>query len=120
MAAINPHRGEVWWVDLKTDSTGTGTEKPERPAIVVSTDAANALPVKLVVPITGWDETYRDKPWHVKLLPGGAAGLTKLSSADTLGLKTVAKDRFRKKLGRLDAEDTGRIEAALKIVLRLR
>ena len=120
MAQIDPQRGEVWFVDLKTDSTAAGTDKPERPAVVVSVDTTRAtLPVRIVVPITGWDASYNEKPWHVKLL-SGTAGLTKESSADCFGLRTVALDRFRKKKGTLDKGDMENVEAALKMVLSLK
>jgi mRNA interferase MazF len=120
MAQVDPQRGEVWYVDLKTDATGTGQDKPERPAVVVSSDAAQGLRVKIVVPITGWDESYQGKFWHVQLLKGGSASLDKTSSADTLGLRSVSINRFRRKLGQLDKEDIAKVEAALKLVLRLR
>ncbi|MDD1438227.1 type II toxin-antitoxin system PemK/MazF family toxin [Dolichospermum sp. ST_sed10] len=47
-----PKRGEIWLVNF--DPTVGAEIRKIRPAVVISSDAAGRLPIKLVAPITGW------------------------------------------------------------------
>ena len=63
----SPRRGEIWYINLPTDPTGTG----KRPVVIVSTDARNAHPratTVLVVPLS--TSIAKDVPTHVYLAPG--------------------------------------------------
>jgi len=61
--ALRPCRGELWIVNL--DPTVGAEIKKTRPAVVISTDAIETLPIKTIVPITTWNEKFEDKPWLV-------------------------------------------------------
>ncbi len=50
----NIKRGQVWEIDL-TPTKGAEMEKV-RPCVVVSSDTLGVLPLRLVVPITEWNE----------------------------------------------------------------
>ncbi len=90
-------RGEIWIVSL--DPT-IGTEiRKTRPAVVVSSDAVGALPIKLVAPITEWKAYLEQNIWHVKVEPDRRNGLTKISAVDTLQLRGVDVQRFVQKIG---------------------
>ena len=97
----NPKRGEVWLIDLDP-TVGVEIQKT-RPVVVISSDAAGRLPIKLVAPITGWDARYSGNFWHVKINPAPGSGLTKVSAVDVLQSRGVDLSRFKKRLGRLDA-----------------
>ncbi len=85
MSSLTPKRGEVWLVNF--DPT-IGTEiRKTRPAIVISSDAVGRLPIKLVAPVTDWKDHYVANVWHVRLIPNGTNGLTKLSAVDALQLR---------------------------------
>lgn len=47
-----PLRGEIWMVNF--DPTVGREIKKTRPAVVVSSNAAGKLPIKLIAPITDW------------------------------------------------------------------
>ena len=47
-------RGEVWVVNL--DPTIGAEIRKTRPVVVVSSDAMDALPLKLVAPLTEWKD----------------------------------------------------------------
>ena len=96
--ALHPCRGEVWVVNL--DPTVGAEIKKTRPAIVVSSDAIGALPIKTIVPITTWNETFEDKLWLVKLEPDENNGLQNVSAADALQIRGISLDRFVEKIGR--------------------
>ncbi len=106
-----PSRGEVWLVNF--DPT-VGTEiRKTRPAVVVSSDAAGRLPIKLIAPVTDWKDWYAQNFWHVRIEPDGTNGLSKVSAVDTLQIRGVDTQRFLNRLGHLS--DTTREEIVLAI-----
>lgn len=106
-----PKRGEIWQIDLDP-TVGVEIQKV-RPVVVISSDAAGRLPIKLIAPITGWDVRYSQNFWHVKIAPNTKNGLTKDSAVDLLQARGVDTSRFIKKLGRLDAGVMENIAAAM-------
>ncbi len=110
-------RGEVWLVNL--DPTIGAEIKKTRPAVIVSNDRLGKLPLRIIVPITAWDERFAEAEWHIKLKAGKANGLVKDSSADTFQVRSVADGRLVNKLGVLNPDDMRRIAEGLKIVLEL-
>ena len=108
---IQPKRGEVWQINL--DPTIGAEMQKSRPVVVVSSDAAGKLPLKLIVPITGWDSSYSGNFWHVRIAPNKTNGLSKESAVDVLQTRGVDVSRFIKRLGRLDATGMDDIAAAL-------
>lgn len=112
----NPRRGEVWIVDL---TGGGGAEiGKERPVVVVSSDSIKTgLPLKVIVPLTSWNESFRDKMWHRQVLPTTSNGLSNTSSADAMQVKSVTPLRFKRRLGVLRATEVQEIVAAVAIIL---
>ncbi len=107
-----PKRGEIWLVNF--DPT-IGTEiKKTRPAVVISSDAAGRLPIKLIAPITDWKDYFARNFWHIKIDPNTNNGLTKISAVDTLQLRGMDIQRFIRKLG--DISPNNMIEIILAIV----
>ncbi len=51
-----PKRGEIWLVNL--DPTVGAEIQKTRPAIVISSDYIGKLPLKLMVPITDWKDSF--------------------------------------------------------------
>jgi mRNA interferase MazF len=104
-----PARGEVWWV--RVDKL--------RPAVVVQTDAVREPRVRsfLVVPLTS--------RLHLADLPGNvrfdrrATGLSKPSVANVYDLQKALRADFVDRAGALDAEQAGRLDAGLRLVLGL-
>ena len=88
-----------------------------RPCVVVSHDLIGTLPVRVVVPITEWQEWFARKAWLVKLEPDTRNGLTKDSAANAIQVRCVSEDRFMRLLGVLSTDDMADISAALAIVL---
>lgn len=106
-----PKRGEIWQINL--DPTVGAEMQKTRPVVVISSDAAGRLPIKLIAPITGWDIRYSANFWHVKLSPTANNGLKKVSAVDVIQTRGVDVSRFIKKRGRLDAALMEEIAAAL-------
>jgi mRNA interferase MazF len=110
-----PRRGEIWLVNL--DPTVGKENKKKRPAVVISSDAVGRLPVKLCVPITGWQQTFANAIWHVRLEPDNQNNLSKESSCDTLQTRCLDSRRFIKKIGRLSPSIMEDIAAAIAAVI---
>lgn len=93
----DPQRGEIWLADLEPVR---GSEmRKTRPVVVLSSDSIRALPVRIVVPLTGWQEQFRISPWKVRLAPDAQNGLTKLSAADGLQVRCISVERFVERKG---------------------
>lgn len=97
--AIDPRRGEIWTVEMDP-ARGSELQKT-RPVVVLSSDTIRSLAVRVVVPITGWQEPFRFSPWKIKIEPDRRTGLGKLSAADALQVRCVPVDRFLEKRGTL-------------------
>jgi mRNA interferase MazF len=113
----NPRRGEIW--QIRFDLARGAEIRKQRPAVVLSSDQLGVLPIKLVVPLTGWVDSYAGKAWIVRIEPSKESGLTKVSAAETLQTRTVSLQRFVAKVGELDNETLQEIAAALAILVEL-
>jgi mRNA interferase MazF len=106
---MSPLAGEVWLVNL--DPTIGDEIKKVRPVVVVSRDAIGVLALRVVVPVTAWQDRFADCDWLVRLEPDATNGLEKLSAADTFQVRSVSC--------RLSLTDQSHIAAGLRTVLDL-
>jgi mRNA interferase MazF len=111
-------RGAIWLVSL--DPTVGSEIRKTRPCVIVNDDEIGILPLKVIVPITDWKESFNIRPWMVRIEPSSDNGLVKLSGADAFQIRSVAESRLIEKLGSVSDLDLGRIEKALAIVLKIR
>ena len=111
------HRGEIWLINL--DPTIGAEIKKTRPAVIVNDDAIGILPLKVIVPITEWRDHYVVAPWMVHLEPDAENGLNKPSAADAFQVRSVAQERFMRRLGKLPDKVMQEISRALAVVLNI-
>lgn len=111
----NPCRGEVWDVDF--DPTVGAEIQKIRPAVVISIDSIGRLPLKLVAPITNWQAKFSHNIWIVRVQPNRVNGLTKVSAVDTLQVKSVDVQRFRKQRERFTATLMAEISAVIAAII---
>ena len=110
-----PKRGEIWWVDF-TPSVGAEIQKT-RPAVVVNLDGVGRLGVRLVVPLTTWQEKFANRPWMIHVAKSKTNGLSNDSAADILQLKAVAKERLQERLGHLEGANLVEVANAIALIV---
>ena len=106
-------KGEIWLVRL--DPTVGDEIGKTRPVVIVSDDEVGNLRLKVIVPITAWNDLFSPLEWMVQLEPTSENGLAKVSAADTFQVRSVSKQRFVRQLGTVSEE----IAESLIIVLDL-
>lgn len=104
-------RGEVWWVNFEP-AVG-GEVRKQRPAVIVSNDAANKFLNRVqVVPFTS--SVGRVYPSEATVQ---VRGRDHKAMADQL--TTVSKSRLDNRLGRLSPGDLAAVEQAIRVQLGL-
>lgn len=111
----DPKRGELWL--LQFDPTRGSEVRKTRPAVILSPASVGRLPLRIVVPVTGWSPGYGVIPWLVKLAPDRHNNLQKESAADAFQVKSVSVERFTKRLGVVRADDLEEICAAVALCI---
>lgn len=110
-------QNEIWLINL---DPAVGAEiKKTRPAVIVNDDALGKLPLKIIVPITDWKESYSIATWMVSISPDEENGLTKLSSADCFQVRSLSKERFIKRIGSIAPATAEKIKISLSKVLSI-
>lgn len=104
-------RGEVWRINL--DPTIGSEQKKSRPCVIVNHDSIGILPLKIIVPLTGWQEKFSQARWLVPIEVSKQNGLHKKSAADTFQVRSLSEVRFIGKIGILSEDEIKDIEQGL-------
>jgi mRNA interferase MazF len=110
-------KGEVWPVNL--DPTIGDEIRKMRPAAVVSLDALGVLALRVVVPVTAWQDRFQGCDWLIRLDPDASNGLDKPSTADTFQVRSVSTRRFVRCLGHLSDADVERVSEGPRAAFQL-
>jgi mRNA interferase MazF len=110
-------RGEIWLVDLG-ENQGAEMEKT-RPVVVLTDDNTGVLPLRVVVPLTHWQDKFKEAPWLIRIEPTPEDGLDQISAADTFQVRSLSEERFYQKLGKMSSAQLQHISQSLKEVLGL-
>ena len=110
-------RGEV--VAARLEPTEGSEQGGTRPVVVVSNDLFNeAMSILSIVPVTSRVANRRAYPSEVALARGDA-GLRTDSLALCHQVRTIARARIGRRIGRLDDATMGRLDQGLRLHLGL-
>jgi mRNA interferase MazF len=99
---ISAKRGEVWLVDLNP-TRGQEIQKT-RPIVIISSNLFEPIPMKIAIPITTWQERFKDRPFMVRIDASADNGLDRDSAGNVLQVRSLSTDRFVKRLGQISEE----------------
>lgn len=113
-------RSQIWWIDL--DPTKGSEIKKRRPCVIVSTDGVQRLPVRIVVPLTDWNESFTTSMFHIKVDVDDAeafeaTGLKKGGAADVMQIRCVSEDRFGDYIALMSADKMEEIAHAIAAIV---
>ena len=118
-------RGEIWTVQF-TDVPEGGEQAFRRPAVIVSSEEINSLPLDtiIVVPSTSRRREHPKTgkvPFNfVEVAPSKSNGLTTISYFKCEQVRAIAPSiRMKVKLGYISSQDMQRIEDSLLLVMQL-
>lgn len=117
MNSAQPCRGDLWLINFDPTATVGAEIRKKRPGLIISTDALGRLPLRIVVPITGWRDRFRNNFWLLRLEPDEKNGLQKASAADVLQLRCMDETRLIRRLGVVNAEILQEINYALLAIV---
>ena len=115
MTTSKPKRGEIWWVNLDP-TVGTEIEKT-RPALIISSDSLQSLPLSIVAPITNWKKAFENNIWHIKLEPDNVNDLSKTSAITALQIRSIDHKRFVRLIGKVSPSIIDNVTAAVAAVI---
>lgn len=108
-------RGEIWEL-----SGGKGKQGGfPRMVVLLSADALGTIPLRVVVPLSPWQEKYTAAPWIVRVPPVLNSGLETAQAADALQVSSVSISRLDRRLGEIPEAITGEIAKAVGLILNL-
>ena len=108
-------QGEIWEINL---SPTVGAEiKKKRPAVNINDDAIGILPLKVIVPITAWQDRYHGAIWMVRIEPDSENSLSKPSAIDTFQIRSISTKRLLRKIGSVSSKVLGDVKTAIKAVI---
>ena len=108
-------QGEIWEINL---SPTVGAEiRKKRPVVIFNENAIGILPLRVVVPLTGWKEHFQGAIWLVKIEPDKKNNLKKISALDVFQIRSVSTARFLNKIGSVTSEILDEVKTAVKAVI---
>ncbi|MFI5384558.1 MAG: type II toxin-antitoxin system PemK/MazF family toxin [Fimbriimonadales bacterium] len=115
--AANPRRGELYWVSW---NPARGNEQAGvRPALIVSTDAANQNPNYGNVIVAALTTRIRQTPTHVAVGPSPDSGLQQESEVMCEQIMTISKERLGQRIGQLNQGQLASVDGSVKKALAL-
>jgi mRNA interferase MazF len=109
------NQGEIWLVDL--DPTVGAEMNKTRPALIINDNRVGKLPLRIIIPITGWKEHYGIAPWMIKIEPNEKNGLAKISSLDCFQIRSVSQGRLIEKIGEITSDEINKVQEGIVKVL---
>lgn len=95
----NPKRGEIWLVQL--DPTRGQEIQKTRPAVVISSELFEPIPIRIVIPVTRWQPKFSARPFMVSIKRTDENGLEQDSAGNVLQVRSISVERFVRHVGQV-------------------
>ena len=107
-------QGEIW--EMYFDPTTGSEQSGRRPAVIISGNLLNQyLKVVIVCPLSTSVKNYKG---NVVLQPNAQNGLQKESEVMVFHVRSVAKERLKRKIGTIDNDQLSSIKQGLEDIMR--
>ena len=110
-----PHRRDVWLVALGAGRLGEPGKT--RPAIVVSVDELSTGALGDLIVVVPLSSSLAPSGLRIEIEP--ATGIERPSRAICRAVRAVVPSRLERRIGSIDPETMGQVEAALTLILGL-
>lgn len=100
MKNIEIYQKDIWLVEFDPQ-IGSEIAKT-RPAVVINNDLGENFSIKIVVPITSWQDKFKQSMFYLKLKNYAKFGLDNPSCVNCFQLKSFSVERFKRKIGEID------------------
>lgn len=110
-----PTRSEIWLVDLNP-TKGQEIQKT-RPVVVISSNVYQPIALRIVIPITTWQNKFISRPFLIKIPQTSTNGLDRDSAGNVLQVRSLSTERFIRKIGQVDTEQLQELLAGLIICI---
>ena len=108
-------QGEIWDINLGKNQETEGGAK--YPVIVINDDTISILPVRVVVPLTKWQDEFGDAIWLIRVDPNDENNLGRTSAVDAFQMHTIPTSRFVRKVGTITVQELQHIKNAVKAII---
>ena len=108
-------QGEIWDINLGKNHEIDGGEKCS--VIVINDDIIDILPVRVIVPLTKWQNEFDDAIWLIRVDPNNENNLGRTSAVDAFQMHTIPTTRFIKKIGTVSVQELQHIKNAVKAII---
>ena len=108
-------QGEIWDIKLGKNHATDGGGKC--PVIVINDDTISILPVRVIVPLTKWQNEFDDAIWLIRVDPNNENNLGRTSAVDAFQMHTIPITRFIKKIGTVTVQELQHIKNAIKAII---
>lgn len=108
-------QGEIWYIDLNPVK---GSEQAGfRPVVIVSGNLLNThLNIVICCPLTSKVKHYKG---NVVLTPNKENGLKQASEILTFHIRSVSKERFKQRIGKIKGEEIQAVHTCLNDILSM-
>jgi mRNA interferase MazF len=108
-------QGEIWDINLgKNHETDGGAKCP---VIVINDDTISILPVRIIVPLTKWQDEFADAIWLIRVDPNNENNLGRTSAVDAFQMHTIPITRFIRRIGIISVQELQHIKNAIKAII---
>jgi mRNA interferase MazF len=108
-------RGEIWELSLPKSKRSRAAQT--RRVVLLSSDSLGILPLRVVIPLVPWNDTYASVPWMVRIPPTLHSGLDSVMAADALQVRSVLSQHLMRRVGELPRPLGDAIASEVAVVL---